>query len=323
MSASDGLNTSFWQGDEDGGYQLVADRSSSVKNESSPLVMDMIFARLFGVRFLPLATIVLAIFFLAGLAGVLIAALKNGTNRVSASLLKGESVLRREAKRHRLRPAVITAIIFAPLLISVMFLFYLIVGLHTSPYFRDVMQENSQHTFHMQVIMENGFVEITTVVFLFLASFLALAGARGFWKMKHRDIDAGALKACLFLIFASASFVIAMEEISWGQWIFYFDMPTALKNQNVQGEFNLHNLQIFNGSKELVLIVFGLAGLVSRLFASHRILRVVAAPSVLIPWFGTIILLCVLVYMAYWPKLYSAYLSPPGYILWYARQMPN
>ena len=184
-----------------------------------------------------------------------------------------------------------------------------------------MLQENTPYTFQQQVIRENGFVEIATVVFLFLASFIALAIARKFWKMKDRDINSGAWKAGLFLMLAVASFIIAMEEISWGQWIFFFDTPTAFKDLNAQGEFNLHNLQIFqSGGKELPLIVFGLAGLVSLLFSSHRILHVVAAPSVLIPWFGTIVLLCIFLYMSYWPELYSDYLSPPGITLWYARQ---
>ena len=317
----DDMSVSIWQSDEGGGYQLVADRSSTVKIEPSLLAMDSIFSHLFGVRFLPLVAIVLASCLLAGTAGVLIASLKKRGNRVSGFILKSESVLRSEGQRYRLRSPVIKAIFFAPLLIAVMFLFYLIVGLHTSPYFQYVLQENTPYTFQQQVIKENGFVEIATVVFLFLASFIALAIARKFWKMKDRDINSGAWKAGLFLMLAVASFIIAMEEISWGQWIFFFDTPTAFKDLNAQGEFNLHNLQIFqSGGKELPLIVFGLAGLVSLLFSSHRILHVVAAPSVLIPWFGTIVLLCIFLYMSYWPELYSDYLSPPGITLWYARQ---
>ncbi len=316
----DGTSVSIWQSDEDEGYQLVAGRSSTLRVEPSLPTTDLIFARLFGVRFLPLAAIVLASVLLAGAAVMLIAGLKKGTNRISASLLKGESVLRRAAKRYRLRPAVIATIFFAPLLISLMFLFYLIVGLHTSPYAHYVLQENTPYTFHMQVIRENGWVEIATVVFLFLASFLALAVARRFWKMKGQGIGSGALQAGLFLVLAGAAFVIAMEEISWGQWLFFFDTPAALEDVNVQGEFNLHNLQVFHGGKELVLIVFGLAGLVSLLFASHRILHVVAAPSVLIPWFGTIVLLCMLLYIAYWPEFYSDYLSLSRTNRWYARQ---
>ena len=203
-----------------------------------------------------------------------------------------------------------------------MFQFYFTVGLHTSPYSNYVLQESAEYTFLTQVIKENGVVEIVTVVFLFLASIASFAVARVFWKLKDQAIsDFVALKAGLFIILAVAAFIIAMEEISWGQWLFYFDTPTAINAMNAQGEFNLHNLAMFqNGIKELPLIVFGISGLVSLLFASHRILHVISAPPVLILWFSTIVFLCILLYMAYWPELYSDYLSLPGVMLWNARQ---
>jgi len=48
----------------------------------------------------------------------------------------------------------------------------------------------------------------------------------------------------LFLIF----FIGAGEEISWGQRIFNFDTPTSIQEINVQDEFNLHNIEIFNSN---------------------------------------------------------------------------
>jgi len=36
------------------------------------------------------------------------------------------------------------------------------------------------------------------------------------------------------------------EEISWGQRLFGFGTPKLINKYNVQGEFNLHNLDIFN-----------------------------------------------------------------------------
>ncbi|MEX0290851.1 MAG: hypothetical protein AB3N14_17235 [Flavobacteriaceae bacterium] len=37
------------------------------------------------------------------------------------------------------------------------------------------------------------------------------------------------------------------EEISWGQRIFNFETPEAIKEMNIQGEFNFHNLKFFHG----------------------------------------------------------------------------
>ena len=49
-----------------------------------------------------------------------------------------------------------------------------------------------------------------------------------------------------FLILAIAMFIAAGEEISWGQRIFGFKTPEVLEKTNVQDEFTLHNIAIFN-----------------------------------------------------------------------------
>lgn len=43
-------------------------------------------------------------------------------------------------------------------------------------------------------------------------------------------------------------FIGAGEEISWGQAFFDFHTPAELKKVNVQGEFNIHNIEIFNSN---------------------------------------------------------------------------
>ena len=67
-------------------------------------------------------------------------------------------------------------------------------------------------------------------------------------------IIAGVLSFKLFLKFRSPFFILffvlfffaAGEEISWGQRILGVETPQAIKQLNVQEEFNLHNLEIFN-----------------------------------------------------------------------------
>ena len=45
-----------------------------------------------------------------------------------------------------------------------------------------------------------------------------------------------------FVFFALAALYVVLEEISWGQRIFGFATPEFLKEHNLQGEANLHNL---------------------------------------------------------------------------------
>jgi hypothetical protein len=62
-------------------------------------------------------------------------------------------------------------------------------------------------------------------------------------------------------------FIACGEEISWGQRIFNFATPEGLKEINQQKEFNIHNINLFNGRDETGEIKTGLRSLIT----SHRI----------------------------------------------------
>ena len=80
------------------------------------------------------------------------------------------------------------------------------------------------------------------------------------------------------------------EEISWGQRVFGFETPEALKEVNEQDEFNLHNLTILHGdSRGAAREGFG------RFFTAHRLfyiffigyLLVLPALGKTLKWFRT------------------------------------
>jgi hypothetical protein len=59
-----------------------------------------------------------------------------------------------------------------------------------------------------------------------------------------------ASKKNIFMIMLGFVFFFgAGEEISWGQRILGFEPPAKIKKENVQEEFNVHNLPTFNGTK--------------------------------------------------------------------------
>lgn len=80
---------------------------------------------------------------------------------------------------------------------------------------------------------EDSFFEIMTPIYFFLASLLFLLL---FLKSKNFYV----------LILSLILFFGAGEEISWGQRIFRFNTPETIKEINVQKEFNVHNIQLFN-----------------------------------------------------------------------------
>ena len=90
---------------------------------------------------------------------------------------------------------------------------------------------------YWDVTKEDSLTENSTFLLYVLAALLLLAiavlgrGAPGRWLY---------LLGTLALVFATG------EEISWGQRIFEFETPNALRELNRQGEFNLHNVEGIN-----------------------------------------------------------------------------
>lgn len=80
---------------------------------------------------------------------------------------------------------------------------------------------------------EDHLYEWLTVVFFIVAAILSFILYR-----KFRNI--------FFIIFFLMFIFAAGEEISWGQRILGFEAPEKIKALNVQDEFTLHNLELFN-----------------------------------------------------------------------------
>ncbi|MBC7509446.1 MAG: hypothetical protein H7320_11975 [Ferruginibacter sp.] len=81
---------------------------------------------------------------------------------------------------------------------------------------------------------EDSFFEWLTALFYFISFVLLLLTFK-----KNRNI---------FLVLLGMVMLFgAGEEISWGQRIFGFATPEEINKLNVQHEFNIHNLVIFNG----------------------------------------------------------------------------
>ncbi len=82
---------------------------------------------------------------------------------------------------------------------------------------------------------EDGFFEYLTAALFFTTSIL-------FFLLNQRK------RKMIIMIFSFVMFVGAGEEISWGQRIFHFQTPESLSRVNVQKEFTLHNIYLFDGA---------------------------------------------------------------------------
>lgn len=87
----------------------------------------------------------------------------------------------------------------------------------------------------MKIGSEDELFEWLTTICLFGAAIFFIVAS----KLKN-----------IFLIILFLGFIFgAGEEISWGQRIFNFETPEYIKDHNVQKEFTLHNIELFNTKK--------------------------------------------------------------------------
>ena len=99
--------------------------------------------------------------------------------------------------------------------------------------------------FTLSFAAEDGLVEYSTSIFLFVACLALLGLAR----------TAPGYKRYLLAFYALAFFFAAGEEISWGQRIFGWESGEFWQENNYQGETTLHNLVV--GDIHLAEEIFG------------------------------------------------------------------
>ncbi len=112
-----------------------------------------------------------------------------------------------------------------------------------------VILENLDSELLGRLCTEDGLFETASAVFYFAASGLFVYVCS---RYRFRNIWCWGYSALFFLV--------AGEEISWGQRMLGFGTPDAVEDLNVQEEFTLHNLEGIHGSVRLVslIVIFGL-----------------------------------------------------------------
>ena len=101
--------------------------------------------------------------------------------------------------------------------------------------------------FYENFLGENSVVEWLTALFLLLSAYVALVA--GLSKESP-------FPKWLLLSFASIFFIGFMEELSWGQMIFFWDTPDSFRPLNSQGETTLHNIRGINNLINPALLLF-------------------------------------------------------------------
>lgn len=101
----------------------------------------------------------------------------------------------------------------------------------------------------LSLSQEDGIFEyLTALLFLgaSIAFFTLFANRRYFQREEDKSYYSTYGRRYVFLILGLMFFFGFGEEISWGQRILGFSTPETLEAKNVQEEFNIHNLEVFN-----------------------------------------------------------------------------
>ena len=99
------------------------------------------------------------------------------------------------------------------------------------------------------VAREDGVVEyLGAICFLAAAVLFGMASVRA-----HRHASLSKAHVLVLGLFALLCLFACGEEVSWGQRIFGIATPEWLQSANYQGELNLHNIGVPNGSEGSLL----------------------------------------------------------------------
>jgi hypothetical protein len=179
---------------------------------------------------------------------------------------KPETMVESCARADRIRPGWMRVILYAPfVLLGGSFL--LLLARATRPAMLWMLEEDHP-------------VETLTFAFLFAGS---LVGLRLAWALRARGEKRWVRG--FYVLFSIGLFLIAMEEIAWGQRLLGFQTTESFQSVNRQGEMTLHNIGALQGRSEWIRIVFGFGGIVGVGLGLRPALARIGAPIILLPWF--------------------------------------
>ncbi|MEL6488969.1 MAG: hypothetical protein AAFQ95_03310 [Cyanobacteria bacterium J06621_3] len=104
------------------------------------------------------------------------------------------------------------------------------------------------------VSSEGSISEYGTAIAYLLVPVFAYPMAKLFRKQNRR------LMSSLYYVIIAGTFLVGMEELSWGQRLLGFEPPEFWLENNAQAEFNLHNLELYNSHLNEAFIVVGFLG---------------------------------------------------------------
>jgi hypothetical protein len=103
---------------------------------------------------------------------------------------------------------------------------------------------------YLFLVGEDNVVESATFLAYLMAWVVAMSLSIDFYRQQH------GVYALLYGVLSAGLFLIAMEEISWGQRIFHMHTPAYFAAHNYKDEINFHNLSGFPIDDSFIVVAF-------------------------------------------------------------------
>lgn len=149
--------------------------------------------------------------------------------------------------------------------------------------------EATHHAAFVMLTDKLGVIGLPYTLSFLLASVL---GARLAFEARRRGAPGRVFWTYLGL--AAFCLFVGGEHISWGQAAVHYRTPFGYGKYNKFGLFNLHNLPVFDEAHSILLLVCGVAGLVSMSLWRNPRLQAVSVPPVLAPMVWAVTIMAVL-----------------------------
>lgn len=126
------------------------------------------------------------------------------------------------------------------------------------------------------IVKEHYPVETITFIVILASVYM---GIKLFMLMYRSNIEGYKTVFVGFIILGLI--FVGLEEISWGQWFFYFKSPEYFRETNLQRETNIHNLRDLHVKFEYLRVLIGIGGIFSIFLNNTKAFKYISAPFVL------------------------------------------
>ncbi len=126
------------------------------------------------------------------------------------------------------------------------------------------------------IVKEHYPVESISLIVILVS---IIIGIKFILLMYRRNIES--YKIIFVSLLVLGLIFVGLEEVSWGQWFFYFKSPEYFKETNLQRETNIHNLRDLHVIFEYIRVFIGVGGIISIFLNNTKTFKYISSPFVL------------------------------------------